>query len=148
MNKLIFFSPLLCISILSSCSAIKGYRQDPSTWRGKETVEQKKKPQLLSKNNAAPKRTYYNRLPTTKPAKIPSAPQVKNVKATAQPQSPIRTETARTIPGFIEPNVTNLPDNKDLQEANAVAPAPISPRLISPMSQLLIQPSEKLPSNP
>jgi len=67
---------------------------------------------------------------------------VNTVKTTTKPKSIVPATPARTIPGFIEPNVTNLPDSKDLQEANTVAPAPIIPRLTAPISPLLIQPLE------
>ncbi len=59
-------------------------------------------------------------------------------------------QKGRTIEGFIEPNVTKLPDNKDLQESNNVAPAPspLTPKLEAPVAPLLIDPSAPLPSNP
>jgi hypothetical protein len=57
---------------------------------------------------------------------------------------------ARTIEGFIEPDVTQLPDNKDLQESNNVAPKPSQLRPNSDKSIIpqLNDLTDSLPKNP
>ncbi|MGJ8657991.1 MAG: hypothetical protein ACSHX6_16205 [Akkermansiaceae bacterium] len=141
MNKFIISSSILSFGLLASCSTISGYRQDPDTW-GKKG--KKEKVQKVSTSAERPKLR-----PVTQPQPSNIAPAVVNnnvnrvSKKTAQ--------KGRTIEGMIEPNVTKLPDNKDLQESNNIAPIPVQPKLESPVAPLLpndfIDPTSPLPSD-
>lgn len=121
MNKSINFVSLLSICLLTSCSIFKGSSGEPDT-QGKEI----------------PKTTKPKQMPE-KMARPFEGTSVSNVVKSDTPEG-------RTIAGFIEPNVTKLPDNKDLQESNNVAP-PLTPKLEVPVAPLIIDPSAPLPSN-
>ncbi len=124
MNIFINSLPLLSICLLTSCSIFKGSPGEPDT-QGKEiskTAEPKQKPM----NGVRPD----------------EGTGVSNVVNSNKPEG-------RTIKGFIEPDVTQLPDNKDLQESNNVAPAlsPLTPKVEAPVAPLIIDPSAPFPSN-
>ncbi len=126
MNKFITSASLLSICLLTSCSIFKGSRGEPDT-QGKE----------ISKSADLPKQLPLN---LVRPVEGISVSNIVNSN----------TPEGRTIEGFIEPDVTQLPDNKDLQESNNVAPAPspLTPKLEAPVAPLLIDPSTPLPQNP
>ncbi len=133
MNKFITLTSLLSICLLSSCATIKGFRQHPDTW-GK-----KGKAKKVAKKAELPKQRTVNRIRPN--GSTPSA-NSNNVKMTSN--------KGRTIEGMIEPDVTKLPDNKELQESNNIVPAPstLTPKLEAPVAPLLIDPKDPLPSNP
>ncbi len=130
MNKFIASTSLLSICFLTSCSIIEGYRQDPSTWGIKEQVKN------ASITADSPKQL---KTPLVKPTKGSPSININIVNKTSN--------NGRTVEGMIEPDVTQLPDNKDLQESNNVAPAPMTPELRAPVAPLLINPSDSLPLN-
>jgi hypothetical protein len=130
MNKFIASTARLSICFLTSCSIIEGYRQDPSTWGKKEQVKN------ASDTADFPKQTNT---PLVKPTKITPSINSEIVNKISN--------NGRTVEGMIEPDVTQLPDNKDLQESNNVAPAPLNPKLRAPVAPLLINPSDSLPLN-
>lgn len=126
MNLLVTTTIILSVCFLSSCSTISDYRGDPSTWG--ETDEQKQM-RLVEK---------FTMLLGPKPI-ITSKPTIENSYSRNSSSNAVSKNTmnGRTVLGMIEPkNVTNLPDNKDLQESTNItpAPAPVAPVLekISP----------------
>ena len=143
MNKFITSTSLLSIGLLASCSTINGFRQDPDTWGKKEEKEKTQtisKPEKLTK----PPTVISKSQPTNYTSATTTSKKVNNVTKKT-------TQNGRIIAGFIEPNVTKLPDNKDLQESNNIAPIPVLPRLETPVAPLLpdaIDPTSPLPSNP
>ncbi len=126
MKKFITSASLLSICLLTSCSIFKGSHGEPDT-QGKQ----------ISKKAELPIQKIENSL---RPVEGISA----NNTVNSNPSE------GRTIAGFIEPDVTQLPDNKDLQESNNVAPvpSPLTPKLEAPVAPLLIDPSAPLPPNP
>ena len=148
MNKIITSTALLSICLLSSCSTIKGFRNDPSTWGKKGKKEEIKK---VSKKTNRPIKRTVPRLHSNETISSEASNRVNNVSNSSK-------NKGRTVKGMMEPNVTNLPDNKDLQESNTVAPvpAPLKPKLdldapVTPLLKVpadLTDPSAPLPSNP
>jgi hypothetical protein len=146
MNKYISSAFLLSISFLTSCSTIGEFRQDPSTWGNKEVAAQ------------APVYTAPATLPAPQKVVVREVqPEVVAPPVIMKEENTLPKPTVtqgRTITGFIEPNVTKLPDNKDLQESNNIAPnlTPLQPTLrdieSSIPSILPIDPTSPLPANP
>ena len=129
MNKFSISAPLLSICLLSSCSIFKSGSEDPSKIVKTENVK---------KNTA----------PTQQGIATDTAPDMNEpIDSTI---SNINSNKTRTIPGFIEPDVTQLPDNKDLQESNNVAPAssPLKPNSDNSITPLPVEPAASLPENP
>ncbi len=126
MNIFITSTSLLSICLLSSCATIKGFRGDPDTWGKKEKTKE------VTKKVERPKQKLVSR---TRPTVSASSDNNKVNEMSNQ-----TAKKGRTVAGMIEPNnVTKLPDNKDLQESNNVAPVPlpVTPELISPVAPLL-----------
>jgi hypothetical protein len=64
-------------------------------------------------------------------------------------ENPENENKGRVLEGFIEPDVTGLPDNKALQESINVAPIPepLTPSNDVPEDNLLSDPNAPLPEN-
>ncbi len=130
MNKCTIPITLTSLLLLSNCAKIKEYRN-----YGKEkkvtrsmTIENSPFPNKLKGGRVV--RTQQPQLQNIAPVKIPNTPTF--VEPTRIKPAPIPTPTAtnpgRVIPDFIEPDITGLPDNKDLQESDNITPIkPIAP---------------------
>ncbi len=126
MNIFITFTSLLSICLLTSCSTFKGSSAAPN-----------KLDKEVSEKLLIPVQKPLNSL---RPA---SDISLSNVVKSTSPRG-------RTIKGMIEPDVTQLPDNKDLQESINVVPtlSPLTPKLKVPVAPMIVNPSDTLPSNP
>jgi len=159
MKKIFIFLSFLAFPLITSCSTIDGYRQDPDTWGVKK-----------SKNKKVESEKYENKeyLPAPIKLTLPESPDVEVYKKINK--APIQTienlpsvkphpekvsvktkKKGRTILGMIEPNVTQLPENKDLQESNMITPSitpimPTLPDMGSPLVPKLSDPSFRVPS--
>jgi hypothetical protein len=117
MNKFITSASFLSICLLSNCAVIKEYRGEPETWGKKGKTENS---------------TEKAEIPTQKPANIlRTVESISDASGTSVDKiADSNPEQGRTIEGFIEPDVTQLPDNKDLQESNNILPttSPLIPK--------------------
>lgn len=129
MNKIITAITLLSICLLSSCSMFKG-KSDAPTKKGKT--------EKVSKKTDLP------------PSDLVSDPSSIAETSSATEDTEKVKEQGRIIEGFIEPDVTGLPDNKDLQESVNVAPIPepLTPKEEVPQDSLLTDPNTPLPEVP
>jgi len=162
MNKCITFTILISTLVLSNCSKIKDFRNDPSEW-GKKKV---KRSQTIE-NSPFPDRLRTNAVARTQPAPSISVPQVPTVQPIPNIVAPVRIEPivqsqpqaiapARVTQDFIEPDITGLPNSTDLQESDNIAPplpplpepAPIIRRDVEPvvpsLTPLLDDPNDGL----
>ncbi len=118
---------LLCICLLTSCSIFKGGSDAPSG-------DIKKDKKLTSEDQ------------------VPTDPLLEKTEAEAGDIGSMEEKTiseGRIIKGFLEPNVSELPNKKDLQESVNVAPLPeaLAPKDIEPVTPVLEDPNAPLPEN-
>lgn len=127
MIKSIATIPLLSICLLTSCSLFKG----------------------KSKSKLPP-------LNKTEPEKVIKQKNFPHAKLTQHYSNDLENQTVtnssnkeRIIGGFMEPDVTQLPDNKVLQESANVAPVRTSLTPLTPETEtpLLTDPTTPLPDN-
>lgn len=116
MNKLITISSLISIGILNSCATISKLRQ------GSNNNDQSLAP--APKISEEQKRRNAERLRAMEPVS-----QIQPIPSETKSTKP--TQKNRTIQGMIEPDVTNIPEDKILQESNNVLPIE-SPSIIPP----------------
>ena len=137
MIKFAIFS-LLSLCLFSSCATLSHYRQDPKLWNKKKGKDSKEK---VVKQNAV---TKTNELKKRKASAIKTpytSQQLKESSTTSPTKQP-----GRVVRGFIEPDVTRLPNNNDLQESNISSPIPSQRSVDTPLAPLLNDPLVPLPN--
>lgn len=131
MNYSITVISLLGICLLNSCAVFKG--------KGKNPTKKEKTEKVVKKTDQSLEVPLSDLGPITD-----GTGEAGNAAGENKP--------GRTIEGFMEPDVTQLPDNKDLVESLNVAPIPedLAPKPETPVDIVPLDPSdptEPLPDN-
>jgi len=124
MNKSTLSITLISTLVLSNCAKIKEYRKDPSE-RGK-----RERRSMTIENSPFPNKLRTGTVAQKQPTFTPITPAVQPLPNTVAPtaiqpitqSAPAAITPARVTHGFIEPDITGLPNSVDLQESDNVAP--------------------------
>ena len=109
MNKFITCILSLVICSLTSCSLISGLAKNPDDQDKEKKVTHPNADSSQKKNSKKLSHAYY-------------------IKSSDTDATKLKQPTGRVVDGFMEPDVSNIPDNKDLQESNNVSPIiPVTP---------------------